>query len=134
RTFLSGVGAATIAAGVIGVEPLLQTERSQAQAANGSNQRANQCAKLRREAAADGLKDTPQNLQHPDNNDEELYPNKLGSYSKGLPHNNDGTVVASAYAALLNAIETGRPADFDAIPLGGQRGLTNPQSGLAFDM
>ena len=134
RTFLSGVGAATVAAGVIGVEPLLQTESSQAQAAPSSNQRANKCAKLRRDAAAAGLQATPQNLQHPDNNDEELYPNKLGSYSKGLPHNNDGTVVASAYAALLQAINSGQPADFDAIPLGGDRGLTNPQSGLAFDM
>jgi hypothetical protein len=126
RAFLGGVGAATIAAGIIGVE--------QAQAAPGSNQRANQCAKLRRDAATAGQQATPQNLQHPDNNDEELYPNKLGSYSKGLPHNNDGTVVASAYAALLQAINSGRPADFDAIPLGGQVGLTNPQSGLAFDL
>jgi len=134
RAFLGGVGAATIAAGVIAVDPLRQTESSQAKAATGSNQRANQCAKLRRDAANNGLASTPQNLQHPDNNDEEIYPNKLGSYSKGLPHNNDGTVVASAYDALVNAINSGRPADFDAIPLGGDRGLTNPQSGLAFDM
>jgi hypothetical protein len=134
RTFLSGVGAATVAAGVIGVEPLLQTKRSEAQAASGSNQRANQCAKLRRDAATAGLQATPQNLPHPDNNDEELYPDKIGSYSKGLPHNADGTVVASAYAALVQAINSGLPADFDAIPLGGSRGLTNPQSGLAFDV
>ena len=134
RAFLGSVGAATIAAGVIAVDPLRQTESSQAKAATGSNQRANQCAKLRRDAANNGLASTPQNLQHPDNNDEEIYPNKLGSYSKGLPHNNDGTVVASAYDALVNAINSGRPADFDAIPLGGDRGLTNPQSGLAFDM
>ena len=127
RAFLGGVGAAAITASVIRVE--------QAQAAaTGANQRANQCAKLRRDAANAALQATPQNLQHPDNNDEELYPDKLGSYSKGLPHNNDGTVVASAYAALLQAINSGRPADFDAIPLGGDRGLTNPQSGLAFDM
>ena len=138
RAFLSraGVaGAATLAAGVIGAEPLLQTSHSQAQAApTGSNQRANACAKLRRDAANAGLQATPQNLQHPDNNDEELYPNKLGSYSKGLPHNDDGTVVLSAYEALLKAVNSGAPADFDAIPLGGDRLLTNPQSGLAFDM
>jgi len=126
RAFLGGVGAAAIAASVIRVD--------QAQAATGANQRANQCAKLRRDAANAGLQATPQNLLHPDNNDEELYPDKLGSYSKGLPHNNDGTVVAGAYAALLQAINSGRPADFDAIPIGGDRGLTNPQSGLAFDM
>ncbi len=135
RAFLGRAGAATLAAGVIGVEPLLQTERSKVQAApNGSNQRANACAKLRRDAASAGLQATPQNLQHPNNQDEQLYPDKLGSYSKGLPHNNDGTVVASAYAALVQALNSGRPADFDAIPLGGTVKLTNPQSGLAFDM
>ncbi|HEU5130964.1 MAG TPA: hypothetical protein VFT26_02635, partial [Pyrinomonadaceae bacterium] len=125
RVFLGQVGAATIAAGVIGID---------AQAASGSNQRANECAKLRRDAATTGLQATPQNLQHPNNQDENIYPNKIGNYSKGLPHNNDGTVVLSAYNALVNAINSGRPADFDAIPLGGTRGLTNPQSGLAFDM
>ena len=125
RTFLTQVGAATIAASVINID---------VKAAPASNQRANDCAKLRRDAAMAGLQDTPQNLQHPNNHDEELYPNKLGNYSKGLPHNNDGTVVLSAYNALVNAVNSGRPEDFDAIPLGGTTGLTNPQSGLAFDM
>jgi hypothetical protein len=132
---VSVAGAATIAAGVIGAEPLLKTERSQVHAAgNGSNQRANECAKLRRDAANAGLQATPQNLPHPNNDDENLYPNKLGSYSKGLPHNDDGTVVLSAYQALLKALNSGSPADFDAVPMGGDRLLTNPQAGLAFDM
>jgi hypothetical protein len=132
RAFLGRVGVATIAATTaIGAEPFLTPEVN---AAAGANQRANECAKLRRDAAAAGLKATPQNLPHPDNNDEQLYPNKIASYSKGLPHNDDGTVVLSAYEAMLKAVNSGRPADFDAIPLGGDRGLTNPQSGLAFDM
>jgi len=138
RTFLGKVGvagAATIAAGVIGTEPLLTTNHSSAQGAQpGSNVRANACAKLRRDAALAGNLATPANLQHPPNDDENLYPNKIGSYSKGLPHNADGTVDLTAYAALLKAINSGSPADFDAIPLGGTRKLTNPQSGLAFDM
>jgi len=125
RTFLTQVGAATVAASVINLD---------VHAASGSNQRANDCAKLRRDAAMAGLQATPQNLQHPNNQDEDLYPNKIGNYSKGLPHNADGTVVLSAYNALVNALNSGRPADFDAIPLGGTTGLTNPQSGLAFDM
>jgi hypothetical protein len=139
RRFISQVGvtgAAALATGMIGFEPLLQNEHSQAQGAlsAGSNQRANDCAKLRRDAAQAGLRTTPQNLQHPANDDENLYPNKIGNYSKGLPHNDDGTVVLSAYQALLQALNSGRPADFDAIPMGGDRKLTNPQSGLAFDM
>jgi len=124
RKFLTQVGAATIAASVIKID---------AQAATGSNQRANECAKLRRDAATAGLQATPQNLQHPNNEDENIYPNKIGNFSKSLPHNNDGTVVLSAYNALVNAINSGRPADFDAIPLGGTVKLTNPHSGLAFD-
>lgn len=137
RTFIGrvgAVGAASIAAGVIGVDPLLRSDESEVHAAQGSNQRANECAKIRRDAALDGLQATPSNLQHPNNNDETLYPNKLGNYSKGLPHNEDGTVVLSAYEALVNATKSGAPADFDSIPMGGDRKLTNPQAGLAFDM
>ena len=125
RTFLTTAGAATIAATVL---------PSQINAATGPNQRANECAKLRRDAANAGLQATPQNLQHPNNQDELLYPNKIGNFSKGLPHNNDGTVVLSAYNAMVQALNSGRPADFDSIPLGGSTRLTNPQSGLAFDM
>jgi len=35
--------------------------------------------------------------------------------------------VLSAYAKLVQALNTDRPSDFDAIPLGGDRMLTNPQ-------
>ena len=137
RKFLRTVGTTTVVVGVVGVEPLLGTDRSQAHAAppvQGSNQRANDCAKLRRDAAQTGLLNTPQNLQHPTNADEDLYPNKIGNYSKGLPHNDDGTVVLSAYQALLKAVNSGSNQDFNTIPMGGDRRLTNPQAGLAFDM
>jgi len=140
RKFIGRVGAAgaaAVAAGVVGLEPLLGTRRSEAHATSagpGANQRANDCAKLRRDSAQAGLQATPQNLQHAANGDEDLYPNKIASYSKGLPHNADGTVVISAYAAMLKALNSGRDDDFNAIPLGGDRRLTNPQSGLAFDM
>jgi len=137
RRFIGQVGVtgALSVAGVVALEPLLKTERSSVAAApQGSNQRANDCAKLRRDAAQAGLQSTPQNLQHPANNDENLYANKIASYSKGLPHNNDGTVSSTAFASLVQALNSGRPSDFNAIPLGGDRRLTNPQSGLAFDM
>ena len=137
RNFLRTLGATTVAAGAIGVKPFFQSEQSKVYAApvnRGSNQRANECAKLRRDAAQAGLLNTPQNLQHPTNLDEDLYPSKIANYSKGLPHNNDGTVVISAYQALLKAINSGNQQDFNTIPLGGDRKLTNPQAGLAFDM
>src|SRR5439155_544382 len=60
--------------------------------------------------------------------------NKIGSYSKALPHNQLGEVDPNAYSALLTALSTGRREDFEAIPLGLGAKLTNPQSGLAFDL
>ena len=140
RRFLRTIGATTLAAGVVGVEPLLNTNRSNAKASQddhdnqGHNNRANEAARLRRQAAQDNLQGTPPNLQHPDNGDEARYQSKLGSFSKGLPHNADGTVVLSAYAKLLQALNSDRNSDFNAIPLGGDRKLTNPQSGIAFEM
>jgi hypothetical protein len=72
--------------------------------------------------------------EHPTNGDEELYPNKIASYSKGLPHNNLGEVDIAAYDSLLRALNKGVPADFENIILGRGAKLTNPQAGLAFDM
>ena len=40
----------------------------------------------------------------------------------------------AAYNALLAALSSGNPDDFEAIPLGGVRPLRNPQAGLAFDL
>lgn len=76
---------------------------------------------------------------HPTNGDEEIYPNKIGNYSKGLMHNELGEVNLGAYQALKDALSSGRFADFEAIPLGcpdstGQRKLVNPLAGLAFDL
>jgi len=79
---------------------------------------------------------------HQSNGDETRYPDRIGSYSKGLPHNQLGEADGQAYDALLNAMTTGDPADFEAIPLtpaancpnGRRRRLTNPQAGLCFDL
>lgn len=71
---------------------------------------------------------------HPNNGDEALYPNKIGSYSKGLPHNDLGEVDLGAYATYLDALAVGTPTAFAAIPLGGTVKLANPQAGLAFDL
>jgi hypothetical protein len=71
---------------------------------------------------------------HPTNGDEQLYANKIGNYSKGLPHNALGEVDLTAYNSLLLALQTGDPADFERIQTGGAVKLVNPQSGLAFDM
>jgi len=69
-----------------------------------------------------------------DNGDEGLYPNRIGNFSKGLPHNSIGEVDPAAYDALLTAVGSGEPEDFARIPLGGTIKLANPQAGLAFTL
>ena len=68
------------------------------------------------------------------NTDEQAYPSRIGNYSKCLPHNDLGEVDPSAYQAFLAALSSGKPEDFEKIPMGGGRKLTNPQSGLAFEV
>lgn len=71
---------------------------------------------------------------HFTNGDDERYPNKIGSYTKGLPHNQLGEVDPGAYATLVRAREGKDPADFERIQLGLGRQLTSPQAGLAMDL
>ncbi|MED4295983.1 vanadium-dependent haloperoxidase [Priestia megaterium] len=71
---------------------------------------------------------------HPCNGDESLYPLKISNYSKALPHNQLGEVNLNAYKALIHALETGNPDDFEDIPLGKVVKLTNPQAAYAFEL
>ncbi len=69
-----------------------------------------------------------------DNGDETLYPEKWGSYSKGLAHDAKGDVKIRSYNSMLRALRTGAVTDFDRISLGGTVPLTDPQAGLAFTL
>jgi len=68
------------------------------------------------------------------NGDEELYSNRIASYSKCLPHNDLGEVDLNAYNAFLQALNSGLMSDFEAIPLGGTSKLANPQSAYCFSL
>lgn len=94
--------------------------------------RAEQAYKVRSEAAR-RLKELPL-PEHPTNGDFERYPNKIASFSKGLPHNKLGEVDLRAYEVMMHALETRNPADFELIPMGNFGKLVNPQAGLAFQM
>jgi len=143
RSFLgrsSGVAAAATAA-AIGLEPWLGGIRSTAQAAEvgplDGTARRQRMYEIR-EAAAAYQRNLPV-VPHADNLDEMLYSTKIGNFSKGLPHNSLGEVDLPAYNALVNALTSGAPADFESLPLGcanaaNQRLLVNPQAGLAFDL
>jgi membrane-associated phospholipid phosphatase len=71
---------------------------------------------------------------HVSNGDEARYPNRIASFSKGLPHDGLGHVDPRAYESLLTALGSGNPADFERIVLGGSERLVNPQAGLAFEL
>ncbi len=94
--------------------------------------RARRSFMIRREAAEEELDlGTP---PHPSNGDEALYPDKCATYTKALPHDTFGRVDLNAYRSFIHALTSGNPADFENIILGAGRPLTNPQSGLAFDL
>src|SRR5690242_14776952 len=97
-----------------------------------SEKRAQDCFQIRMKAAlAERQAAAPNQVT---NGDETLYPNRIGNFSKGLPHNSIGEVDRAAYQSLLTALESGDPADFERIQMGGNVLLVNPQAGLAFDM
>ncbi|MEV8444060.1 vanadium-dependent haloperoxidase [Actinosynnema sp. NPDC051121] len=89
-------------------------------------------ARLSRLASADALDRLPW-PEHVNNGEEGDYP-YVANYSKGLPHDDVGEVRPEAYDTLLRALATGRSDDFERVPLGRGVKLTDPQSGLAFDL
>ena len=148
REFFQRMGGITAGATVLGLSSLA-VERSTAApdakppknadtgiSPGNGNQRRDRAFRVRVQAADDEKK--LHSSLHPNNGDEDLYPNKIGSYSKGLPHNNLGEVDLAAYQSLSRALASGAPQDFEAIPLGSpvsaRLKLVNPQSGLAFDL
>ena len=138
REFVSRFGKTALAAAAVGtIVPFIDPKAS-VLGQRGENsfyqQRAVACLQFRVNTAQANFQPIPPLFNRRNNGDEERYPNKIGSYSKGLPHQSNGEVVLSAYDALLNAINTGTPNNFEQIPIGGDRKLTNPQSGLAFDL
>jgi hypothetical protein len=68
------------------------------------------------------------------NGDEDRYPDRVGNYSKGLPHNDIGQVDSHAYDAMLAALRSGHSRDFARIPLVGTFNLVNPQAAFTFTL
>jgi hypothetical protein len=143
RQFLGRAGGATaalVAAGAIGLEPLVGSRRSEARAVEISPfdddraDRAGDAERIREDAArAEFALGQP---AHPTNGDEELYPNRIGNFHKTLPHNSIGEVDPAAYNQFLAALSTGNFNDFETLPRppGGTAELANPLGGLAFNM
>jgi hypothetical protein len=140
RRFLGnvrGVAMAAATAGAIGLEPLLGAKHSTASAANEDDgprgsERAEQSEEIRVEVAkAERRVPAP---PHATNGDEQRYADKCGTYTKALLQDGPGRVNLEAYESFKTALHSRNPADFDEIIMGGQRKLTGPQGGLAFDL
>ncbi|MGB8507964.1 MAG: vanadium-dependent haloperoxidase [Pyrinomonadaceae bacterium] len=138
RRFLRYLGAAakvTTGVAAFGFGPasvlsaLLQTKQRLSPA-----QRSQRAAQVRQDAAEANMRASATDRAHLTNGDEERYSRKFASYSKGLKHLGNGEVEPSAYQSMIAALDSGDPADFDAIEVGGDRKLTNPQAGLAYEL
>ncbi len=134
RAFVKQVLAAGVAANVMGLAGKAEEDKGEAIDSRQANahQRRVRAYQVRMKAAQVAFQRGV--VSHPANGDEERYPNQIGNFTKALPHNALGEVDPNAYDALLRALATGRKLDFEAVPLGLGAKLTNPQSGLAFDL
>lgn len=135
RSFLGqvGLGAASLAG-------LASAAASKADTPPGKNveglvgeaARSNRSFEVRLRAA-ELARDRPAVLQTP-NGEESFYPNRIASFSKGLPHDAFGEVDRAAYDSYRAALRKGSSEDLDSVPMGLGRKLTNPLAGMAFDL
>jgi hypothetical protein len=136
RSFLRTLGAgaaATVALNSLGQNALDAGTETCTLGPQTAHHRKVTARDLRREAAQLAYKRP--NPDHLCNGEEVDYDRtRIANFSKGLPHNSLGEVDPAAYNALLAALASGHPDDFEAIPLGGMRPLRNPQASLAFDL
>jgi hypothetical protein len=68
------------------------------------------------------------------NGDEARYSDKSGTYTKGILQSGIGLVDPAAFRTFRHALNSGDPAAFNAIVLGGPRTQNGPQAGLAFEL
>jgi len=68
------------------------------------------------------------------NGDELLYPSRIATFTKGLPHNDLGEVDLTAFSAFKEALNSDLGADFEAIPLRGTAKLANPQASYCYSL
>ncbi len=134
RLFLEQIGGGAAALGIPGLIALTpnQTKAQAGTEADAATTRLERAYQVRANAAL-AQKNLPLPLIQT-NGDEDRYANKIGNYSKGLPHNQLGEVDTYAYQTLLYAVTNGAPEDFERIQIGLGRKQVNPQASLAFEM
>lgn len=139
RKFLGQVGAALAGGAVLGKAAVASAQdyNSAVRDTNpllvdGLDPRVRRAFTLRLEAATrNALIPVP---PHTTNGDEARYPDKSGTYTKGVLQNGIGLVNPSAFQTFRHAINTGTFAAFENVILGGTRTLNGPLGGNAFSM
>ena len=138
-----GIGTGGSAAAATRSDRRRAADSDQNQAGEGSRnagqsspaQRRKRAAQRRREAVRETLQRRPL-FEQPTNDDDSTYGssvNYFASYSKGLPHDENGEPDADAYEALRSAVSEEDGGDFGAIPQAGVRPLTNPEAAISYN-
>ena len=139
RKFLGQVGAVLTGGAVLGKGVLASAQSNEITLAEGiqvprstTDPRIRRCFAIRLAAANDEARvpAAPQTT----NGDEARYRDKCGTYSKGLLQDGIGLVNLHAFQTFKRALNSGHPADFENIIMGGARTLNGPQGGLAFGL
>ncbi len=139
RKFLGQVGAVLTGGAVLGKGVLASAQSDEITLAEGiqvprstTDPRIRRCFAIRLAAANDEARvpAAPQTT----NGDEARYHDKCGTYSKGLLQDGIGLVNLNAFQTFKRALNSGHPADFENIIMGGTRTLNGPQGGLAFGL
>ena len=136
RSFLGqlGIGAASIASltGAASKSDAPSAGKNPGSFLDSPSSRSARAFELRMRAA-EMARDRAVVTQTP-NGEEALYPSRIASFSKGLPHNAFGEVTSSGYDDYLEALRAGNAARLEQISMGMGRKLTNPLAGMAFDL
>jgi hypothetical protein len=139
RKFLGQVGAALAGGAVLGKAAVASAQdynravgETYALPNGVGDPRVRRSFELRLEAAIrNALIPVP---PHTTNGDEARYPDKSGTYTKGVLQNGIGLVNPSAFQTFRHAINTGTFAAFENVILGGTRTLNGPLGGNAFSL
>jgi len=139
RKFLGQVGAALTGGALLGKSVLASAQSSNASFEDGirtpasrADPRVRRCFAIRLETANKQARiPVP---PHTTNGDEQRYRDKCGTYSKGILQDGIGLVNLNAFQTFKRALNSGNPADFENIIMGGTRRLNGPQGGLAFGL
>lgn len=138
RGFLGAMGAA-ISPIALGTMPFSYSLSAQAAQANRClidpallTARANRAYEIRQTAAI--MEREAGIIEQFCNGDELRFDNGIASFTKTLRHDQYGEVRLDHFGQLLLALRTGKPADFEAIPMRGELKLANPQAAFAFEL